>query len=220
MTDDPIHVERDRSALILVDVQPDFLPGGALPVPDGHAIVDGVRHIMKSDLFGVQVATQDWHPPDHVSFATRHPGRNAMDVIRHHGHPQTLWPAHCVQGTPGAGLLPGLPWERVSLIVRKGEKRDIDAYSGFRDNWDAVGARAHTGLAGALSERGVDTLYVCGLARDVCVKWTAEDGADHGFHVVVVWDLTRPVDPSGNDRVRTELDAAGVRIAEAARLVG
>ncbi len=220
MSDRPVHVVRDRSALLLVDIQPDFMPGGSLPVAEGDAILHGVAALMESDLFGLQVATQDWHPDDHVSFASNHEGRAPMDVIEVHGHDQILWPDHCVQGTPGAVLHPALPWARVSVIVRKGMNADADSYSGFRNNFDAGGERVSTGLAGYLGERGVETVYVCGLARDVCVQWTAEDAADAGFGVVFVWDLTRAVDPSKDADVRESLEARGVRIAESRDLTG
>ncbi|NIU35138.1 MAG: bifunctional nicotinamidase/pyrazinamidase [Gemmatimonadetes bacterium] len=220
MSDETIPVDRERSALILVDIQPDFCPGGALPVEEGDAILPGIRKLMESDLFGLQAATQDWHPAGHVSFASNHDGHEPMDVIELHGHDQTLWPDHCVQGTPGAELHPDLPWESVAVIVRKGTQRDADSYSGFRNNWNAEGERPSTGLAGYLKERGVETLYLCGLARDVCVKWTAEDGAAEGFDVYYLWDLTRGVDPSADEEVRADLEDAGVAIIEADRLTG
>ncbi len=220
MSKEAHRVDRERSALILVDIQPDFLPGGALPVEGGDAILDGVAELMESDLFGLQAATQDWHPPDHVSFASNHDGAEPMDVIELHGHDQTLWPDHCIQGTPGAELHPDLPWERASVIVRKGTRADADSYSGFRNNWNAEGERPTTGLAGYLREREVDTLYLCGLARDVCVKWTAEDGAAAGFDVHYIWDLTRGVDPSADDRVRADLEEAGVNVISSDVLAG
>lgn len=209
-----------RPTLLLVDIQPDFMPGGALPVAGGDVIVDGVRHLMASDRFALQVATQDWHPPGHVSFASAHPGRSPLQAIPHHGHDQILWPDHCVQGTAGARLHPDLPWERVSLIVRKGTSRDTDSYSGFRNNWDADGARPPTGLAGFLRERKAGTLWICGLARDVCVAWTAEDAADAGFEVNVLWELTRSVDPSADGPLRQRLRAKGVRIVDGDPPVG
>lgn len=205
-------VDAGRSALVLVDIQPDFLPGGSLPVEDGDVILPGVRELMESELFSVQVATQDWHPRDHVSFASNHEGHDPLDVIELHGHEQALWPDHCVQGTDGAELHPDLPWESVSVIVRKGAQADADSYSGFRNNWNAEGERPPTGLAGYLRERGIEVLLLCGLARDVCVKWTAEDGADAGFEVRFLWDLTRSVDPSGDDDLRADLEERGVRV--------
>lgn len=208
-----LHFERDRTALILVDLQPDFLPGGALAVPDGDAVLEPIRKLMARDLFGVVVATQDWHPQVHVSFASSHSGRKPMETIMLHGHRQTLWPDHCIQGTAGAKLAEGLPWEQVMAIIRKGESRDSDSYSGFRNNWSPAGDRPVTGLAGYLREREVTDVVLCGLARDFCVKWSAEDAAEAGFRTAVLWNLTRPVDPESDARVREEITAAGVTIA-------
>ena len=204
------------SVLIVVDVQPDFLPGGALPVPDGDAVLAPIRRQLESRTYPLVVATQDWHPPGHVSFASSHPGRRPLDVIRLHGHDQTLWPDHCVQGTPGARLHEALPWESVSAIIRKGTAADSDSYSGFRNNWDANGERPPTGLAGYLRERGVDEVFVCGLARDFCVKWTAEDAADAGFRTTVLWHATRPVVPDSDASVRADFERRGVRIIDTA----
>jgi nicotinamidase/pyrazinamidase len=201
-----------RAALIVVDVQPDFLPGGALAVADGDAILAPLRALLERDPFGLYVATQDWHPRGHVSFASSHPGRRPLEVIEVHGHEQTLWPDHCVQGTPGAALHPDVPWERISAVIRKGAEADVDSYSGFRNNWDAAGERAPTGLAGYLRERGVEDVHLCGLARDFCVKWSAEDAAAAGFRTRFLWDLTRPVDPASDARVRRDLERAGVTV--------
>lgn len=208
-------VDPRHAALVLVDIQPDFLPGGALPVADGDQILDPIARLMGSDVFSLQVATQDWHAPGHASFASGYPNKVPMDSIELHGHAQTLWPDHCVQGTPGAELIRGLPWERVSLILRKGTDRDTDSYSGFRNNWNSHGERPPTGLAGCLRERGVQAIVLCGLARDVCVKWTAEDGVHAGFEVYFLWDLTRSVNPGGDDTLRGELERAGVHVTEA-----
>jgi nicotinamidase/pyrazinamidase len=204
----------EGAALILVDIQPDFLPGGALAVPDGDAILDPVRRLVERDPFALYVATQDWHPPQHVSFASRHPGRSPLDVIELYGHDQVLWPDHCVQGTPGAELHHAIPWERVSAIIRKGTDAETDSYSGFRNNWNREGERPSTGLLGYLRERGVDRVFICGLTRDYCVKWSAEDAAAAGLRTTVLWDLTRPVDPASDDAVRRDLDQAGVEIRE------
>ena len=214
MARDPITIDPESSALILVDLQPDFLPGGALPVAGGDQILEPVRRLMASGRFGLIVATQDWHPPGHASFASSHPGRKPFETIRLHGHAQTLWPDHCVQGTSGAQLHPSLPWTAAAAVIRKGMEPTCDSYSGFRNNWNEKGERPPTGLAGYLRERGVTSLTVCGLARDFCVKWTAEDGAGAGFDVQVIWELTRPVDPSSDQRVREELAAHGVRLAQ------
>ena len=204
--------DRHRSALILVDVQPDFLPGGALPVEEGDRILEPIRRLLERDPFGLYVATQDWHPPGHISFASSHRGKKPFDVIDVHGHEQTLWPDHCVQGTPGARLHPDLPWERVSAVIRKGTEADTDSYSGFRNNWNAAGTRPATGLAGYLRERGIAEVFLCGLARDFCVKWSAEDAAAAGFRTVVLWDLTRPVDPESDAGVRADLDRGRVEV--------
>jgi len=214
MTLDSLRYDRDRSALILVDVQPDFMPGGALPVEEGDLVLDPIRRLLERDAFALYVATQDWHPRGHVSFASSHPGRRPFDVIRVHGHEQTLWPDHCVQGTPGAQLHPDLSWEQVSAVIRKGTDADTDSYSGFRNNWNAAGSRPPTGLTGYLMERGIESVFLCGLARDYCVKWSAEDAAAAGFRTAVLWDLTRPVDPSSDDRVRADLRSAKVEVIE------
>ena len=201
-------------ALIVVDVQPDFLPGGALAVADGDAILAPLARLMRAKRFPLVVATQDWHPPGHVSFASSHPGRKPYDRIDVHGREQVLWPDHCVQGTPGAELAPSLPWESVSAVIRKGTDPAVDSYSGFRNNWDARGERPPTGLAGYLREREIGEVFVCGLARDYCVRWTAEDARDLGFETTIIWDLTRSVDPSGDDALREECVRLGIRLVE------
>ena len=201
-----------RSALVLVDIQYDFLPGGALPVPAGDRILEPVRALLERGEFALAVATQDWHPRGHVSFASSHAGRRPLDSIELHGHPQTLWPDHCVQGARGAELHPAIPWERVAAVIRKGADAASDSYSGFRNNWDARGERPPTGLTGYLRERGVEEVVICGLARDYCVKWSAEDAAAAGFGTTVLWELTRPVDPASDERVRAELERVGVRV--------
>ena len=215
MTDHPlaaVAAAPDRTALVVVDVQPDFLPGGALAVSDGDAILAPLGALLDRLPFALAVATQDWHPPGHVSFASAHPDRRPMDVVAVHGHPQTLWPDHCVQGTPGAELHASLAGAPFSAVIRKGAQPDVDSYSGFRNNWDAAGRRPPTGLAGYLRERGVEEVVVCGLARDYCVKWTAEDAADAGFRTTVLWDLTRPVAAASDADVRADLERAGVRV--------
>jgi nicotinamidase/pyrazinamidase len=203
-----------EEALILVDLQGDFLPAGALAVPGGAAILKPVRALMESNRFELQVATQDWHPRDHISFASRHPGKEPLETIRVHDQEQTLWPDHCIQGTEGAALCPALPWDRVAAVTRKGMHPDRDSYSAFRNSRGPDGRRAPTGLAGYLRERGVRHVYLCGLARDVCVRWTAEDAAEMGFQVTFLWDLTRPVDPGTDEQVRNVLTARGVRVLD------
>lgn len=206
----------NETALIVVDVQPDFLPGGALAVPDGDAILEPLARLLAARRFPLVVATQDWHPPGHVSFASAHPGRAPFERIELYGREQVLWPDHCVQDTPGAALAPNLPWASVSAVIRKGTDPAVDSYSGFRNNYDAHGQRPPTGLAGYLRERGIRAIFVCGLARDFCVRWTAEDGVDLGFETTILWDLTRSVDPSGDAALRDECTRRGIRLLDSA----
>lgn len=185
----------ERTALIVVDMQPDFMPGGALACHEGDAIVAGIDRLLRARRFAHVVATQDWHPAGHASFASTHPGQQPFATITLHGQPQTLWPDHCVQGTPGAALHPGIDWSAADLILRKGTNPQVDSYSGFRENHGPHGTRPSTGLAGWLRERGVEEVVVCGLARDVCVLWTAQDAATLGFKAALAWNLSRPVTP-------------------------
>jgi nicotinamidase/pyrazinamidase len=209
-----------RSVLLLTDIQPDFMPGGALPVEEGDLIVEPVRRLATSGLFRLILATQDWHPPEHVSFARNHPGKRPFDVIDLYGYPQVLWPDHCVQGTTGASIHGGMPMDKVAAIVRKGMDPECDSYSAFRNNWNARGERPRTGLAGYLREREVEEVFLCGLARDFCVKWSAEDATDAGFRVWILWDLTRPVDRSSDDQVRRSFQERGIGIMDSASLKG
>lgn len=215
-----VQIEPERTALLLVDIQPDFMPGGALATADGDDIVAPVQRLLDADLFGLYAATQDWHPPRHISFASEHEGREPLETIELYGEEQVLWPDHCVQGSPGAELHPGIDWNRVNVIVRKGMDPKVDSYSGFRDNVGPDGERPPTGLAGYLRERGIDTVFACGLARDVCVQWTAEDAAAAGFRTSFIWDLTRPVTYDSDARTREALERAGVEVVELADLQG
>ena len=135
-----------------------------------------------------------------------------MEIIELHGHEQTLWPDHCVQGTSGASLHPAISWSPISAIIRKGTHPEVDSYSGFRNNWDEQGRRAPTGLAGYLRERNVTDVVICGVARDVCALWTAEDAADAGFRTVFLWDHTRPVSYENDGPVRQALTRQSVTI--------
>jgi nicotinamidase/pyrazinamidase len=211
-------VSHDRSVLLVVDMQPDFMPGGALAVEEGDVLIEPVGRLMGSGRFRRVVATQDWHPAGHISFASSHPGKKPMDVIELWGKEQVLWPDHCVQQTPGATLHAALPWGTVSAIVRKGTDPEVDSYSGFRNNWDKNGRRPPTGLAGLLRDMDVRDVVICGLARDYCVKWSGEDAARAGFHTVVLWDLSRPVDRASDERVRHDLAEMGVEITTSDRL--
>src|SRR5579872_1867965 len=203
-------------ALIVVDMQNDFLPGGALTVPHGDEILTPLRELMASDAFGRIVATQEWHPRGHISFASSHPGRHPMETIKLYGHAQTLWPDHCVQGTPGAALQRALPWHKVAAIIRKATDPAVDSYSALRNNWNAQRKRPPTGLSGYLKNHGVREVFFCGLARDFCVRWSAEDAAREGFRTTVIWDLCRSIDPSKDARLRRTLIARGVKIIDRA----
>lgn len=207
-----------HAALILVDVQPDFMPGGALACHEGDAIVPGIDRLLRRRVFRQTVATQDWHPRGHVSFASMHAGMQAFQQIPLYGHPQTLWPDHCVQNTPGAALHPDIDWSPVDLILRKGNRADVDSYSAFRENHGPNGSRPSTGLAGWLHERGVSEVYAAGLARDVCVLWTVQDALALGFRAQVIWDLTRPVTPESDAATRAALEKMGVGIVQSAEL--
>jgi len=213
-----VRVDPHQSALLLVDIQPDFMPGGALATADGDAITAPVQRLLDAELFPLCAATQDWHPADHVSFASQHQGKSPFETIELYGEQQTLWPDHCVQGSSGAQLHAAIDWRRANVIVRKGMDPKVDSYSGFRDNVGPDGKRPPTGLAAYLRERGVGDIYVCGLARDVCVQWTAQDGAAAGFNVYFLWDLTRPVTYDSDDQTRAALADAGVHVVDSGEL--
>jgi len=205
---------RERTALIVVDLQPDFMPGGALACHEGDAIVPGIARLLRTRRYRHVVATQDWHPAAHASFASAHPGAQPFQQIALHGQPQTLWPDHCVQGTPGAALHPGVDWTAADLILRKGSDPQVDSYSAFRENHGPGGTRPATGLAGWLRERGVEEVLVCGLARDVCVLWTAQDAVAAGFRAGLLWALSRPVTPAGDAATRIALAAQGIALVD------
>jgi nicotinamidase/pyrazinamidase len=179
-------------ALIVVDVQNDFCPGGALAVPDGDAIVAPINALM--DEFDAVILTQDWHPGGHSSFASQHPGKAPMELIQMPYGPQVLWPDHCVQGTEGAAFHSDLRSDRADLIIRKGFNRMIDSYSAFFENDHTT----RTGLEGYLRERGIDSLTLVGLATDFCVNYSAVDAARLGFKTIVRQDLCRAIDLNGS----------------------
>ncbi len=194
--------------LILIDIQNDFLPDGALAVPEGDAVAPVANRLMPS--FPLVVATQDWHPAAHGSFAINHPGRAVGEVIELAGLPQVLWPAHCVQDTPGAALAPSLDTARIHHVVRKGTDPQIDSYSGFFDN----GGCHATGLADYLTAHGASELYLMGLATDYCVKYTALDARRLGFTTFLIEDGCRGIDLHPGDVARAidDMRAAGVRV--------
>lgn len=211
-----IQIDRERDALVIADLQPDFMPGGALSVPDGDRIVEPIARVLSR--FATIVATQDWHPPGHVSFASAHPGSKPFEAIPLYGGNQILWPDHCVQGSPGAALHQAFPTAPLTMILRKGTSPRVDAYSAFRENVGPDGARRATGLAGWLAERGVRRVFVCGLARDFCVRASAEDAAAAGFESIVLEDLTRSVFPDRAAETTALLEEAGCRFARSGDL--
>jgi nicotinamidase/pyrazinamidase len=197
----------DRDVLLIVDVQNDFCPGGALAVPDGDAIVPAVNRLARS--FAHVILTQDWHPPGHASFASSHPGKRPFDAIEVSYGTQILWPDHCVQGTQGASFHPELDVPHAELVVRKGFRSAIDSYSAFREN-DRL---TPTGLAGYLRERGLERITMCGLATDFCVAFSAIDGRAAGFAVTVVTRACRGIDLDGSlARAIRSMSEAGVSI--------
>ena len=202
-------------ALIVVDVQNDFLPGGALGVTDGDAVVEPINRLMPR--FPLVVATQDWHPADHGSFASRHAGRSTGEVIDLAGIRQILWPDHCVQASPGASFASALDVARLSYVVRKGGNREIDSYSGFFEN----DHRTATGLEHYLREREVERVYVAGLATDYCVRFTALDALSLGFETVLIVDACRAVNirPTDGEEAIAAIKEAGGSIIDSGTLV-
>jgi len=204
----PRKPDPDHDCLIVIDVQNDFCPGGALAVPEGDAVVPlinrlaaGVRHV---------VLTQDWHPPGHQSFASSHPGSAVFSTVSLAYGDQTLWPDHCVQGTPGAQFHPDLDVDRAQLILRKGFRRSIDSYSAFFEN-DRV---TPTGLEGYLRVRRLSRLIFAGLATDYCVAYSALDAARLGFDVTVILEACRAIDLSGSlGAALAAMQSAGIRLA-------
>ena len=197
----------DDTALLVIDVQNDFCPGGALAVSGGDEIVGGINEILSD--FRVVVFTQDWHPADHLSFARQHDGMDPMSVTEMPYGPQVLWPDHCVQGTTGAAFHPDLDTDRADMIIRKGFRREIDSYSAFFEN----DHETPTGLDGYLRTRGVRDVVVVGLATDFCVNYSAVDAAKLGFGVTVRQDLCRAIDFDGSlEAARAGMQEAGVRL--------
>ena len=211
-------LDRRRDAIVVVDLQPDFMPGGALAVPGGDEVVRPIAALIEGRHVQTVVATQDWHPAGHVSFASSHEGKEPFDRIALHGREQVLWPDHCVQGTPGAVLHAELPLAPVLAFVRKGEDPGIDSYSALWNNYGPGGERRPTGLGGYLQARGIQRLVICGLALDYCVAWTARDAVAMGFDVVVPRDLSRAVDPGRRDETIDELRGEGVVVTTASEL--
>jgi nicotinamidase/pyrazinamidase len=192
--------------LIIGDVQNDFMPGGSLAVPEGDAIIAVINHISKK--FDLVVAIQDWHPPQHKSFASNHKGKQPFETIDLNGIPQTLWPNHCVQGTSGADFHSGLDTRPVEAIFRKGVDPETDSYSAFYDNQ----RRRSTGLAGYLREKGVTEVHCCGVAGDICVYYTLNDALRLGFSAVLIEDASRPLDQKNYEAAKNDITQHGGRI--------
>jgi nicotinamidase/pyrazinamidase len=207
-----MRIERSCDALLVVDLQHDFLPGGALAVREGDEVVAPIARLAPS--FETVVATQDFHPAGHVSFASAHAGRKPYEAVALPFGTQELWPDHCVQGTRGAQLHAGLPDRALTLVLRKGTRRDVDSYSAFRENVGPDGTRLATGLAAWLEARGLRRVFVCGLARDFCVKWSALDAAAFHFETYLLDDLTRAVFPDRRAEVDATLASAGVKVIQ------
>lgn len=192
--------------LLIIDVQNDFMPGGSLAVPDGDKVVpiiNGIQH-----KFDLVIAAQDWHPKDHISFASNHEGKSDFDEIEIHGKQQTLWPDHCVQGTEGAKFHSELDTQKWEAIFRKGTDKGIDSYSAFYDN----GHLKSTGLRGYLKEKGVSQLFLCGLAGDICVYFSTYDAFKEGFACFFIEDASQPLDPEGFKEIKTKMEYLGIQV--------
>lgn len=201
------------SALLVIDAQQDFCPGGALAVAGGHEIMPLINDLQ--GRFAHVIATQDWHPADHSSFASQHEGRAAFQTVEMEYGKQVLWPNHCVQGTQGAAFHEGLDTTRAQLILRKGFRRGVDSYSAFHEN----DKRTRTGLEGYLRERGIGTLHLCGLATDYCVAFSALDARRLGFETHVVMDACRAIDLDGSlAAMIAAMRQAGVMLASSEAL--
>ena len=203
----------EGEVLLVVDIQNDFCPTGALAVPRGDEVVPLVNRLARG--FAHVILTQDWHPPGHLSFASSHPGKRPYDTIEAPYGPQVLWPDHCVQGTPGAAFHPGLGTPQAELVLRKGYRAAIDSYSALYEN----DRTTPTGLGGYLRERGLTHIFLCGLALDFCVRYTAEDARRKGFAVTVIADACRGIDVAGTvEATRESFRALGVVVIDSAAL--
>lgn len=203
----------ERDALLVIDVQNCFVPGGSLAVKGGDEIVPLINQIAKK--FPNVVLTQDWHTADHVSFASQHEGKKAFEAIDLNYGNQVLWPDHCVQGTEGAELVKGIDIPHAQLIIRKGFHRDVDSYSAFLE----ADRKTQTGLAGYLKGRKIRRVFLCGLATDYCVAWSALDARKFGFQAVVIEDASRGIDLNGSLAAAwKDMERAGVKRIQAAEL--
>ncbi|MES1174814.1 MAG: bifunctional nicotinamidase/pyrazinamidase [Myxococcales bacterium] len=211
----PKLIVKATDALLVIDVQNCFVPGGSLAVKDGAAIVPVINELAKS--FANVVLTQDWHTADHVSFASQHPGKKPFESISLAYGTQVLWPDHCVQGTPGAALVSGLSIPNARLVLRKGFHKDVDSYSAFLE----ADRKTQTGLSGYLHGAGIQRVFVCGLATDYCVAWSALDARKLGFQAVVIEDASRAIDLNGSlTKAWADMKKAGVQRAQASEVSG
>ena len=200
-------------ALLLIDIQNDFLPGGALAVPEGNQIIPVINQLQPH--FDVVAATQDWHPPQHKSFASQHTGRSVFETITLNGLEQVLWPDHCVQGTPGAEFSGELLQNKVHAIFRKGTDPQIDSYSGFYDN----GFLRTTGLADYLRGMKVRQVFVAGLAADYCVYFSIKDALQENFKTYLIEDATRAISPDGFAKAKADIISKGAKIIQSGALL-
>ncbi len=199
--------------LVIIDLQNDFIPGGSLAVPGGNQIIGLINQLQEK--FDLVIATQDWHPRDHSSFAAKHSGKNEFDKIELHGQEQVLWPVHCIQNSIGAMFHSDLDTSKIETIFRKGTSKGIDSYSGFYDN-------AHlksTGLAGYLKEKGAEEIYFCGLAAEYCVYFSVMDALKEGFSATLIEDATRPLDVEDFQMAKEVILKAGGKIIKSRELI-
>jgi nicotinamidase/pyrazinamidase len=194
--------------LIIIDVQNDFMPGGSLEVPHGNMIVPVINEVQS--YFDLVVATQDWHPKNHKSFASNHYGKKSFDQMALNGVLQTLWPDHCIQGSYGAELHRDIESNRIAAIFHKGMDPEVDSYSGFYDNNHQLG----TGLAGYLKEKGASEIYFCGLAADICVYYTILDSIHEGFSATLIEDASQPLYVEKFDDIKCDIAKLGVHIVK------
>lgn len=201
-------------ALLVIDIQNDFCPGGALAVPNGDSIIPTVNQLIEK--FDHIIQTQDWHPEGHHSFASSHANKNPYDSIELDYGTQVLWPNHCIQGTKGAEFHPDLNTLKTQVIIRKGFRKEIDSYSTFFEN----DQKTSTGLTGYLKQRGITELYAVGLATDFCVKWSVLDGINEGFSMHIIKDAVQGIDLNGSlDEAWDEMNIAGVNITSSTDLL-
>ncbi|MBB3187590.1 bifunctional nicotinamidase/pyrazinamidase [Microbacter margulisiae] len=200
-------------ALVIVDVQNDFMPGGTLPVAQADKIIPVINHIQHA--FDLVVATQDWHPKNHISFASNHPDKKPYETINLGGYNEVLWPDHCIQGTSGAAFCATLNTNLVAAVFRKGMNPNVDSYSGFYDNHHAI----NTGMTGYLKDKKITELYFCGVAADICVYYTISDAVDEEFSCFLIENASQPLDSTKFKRIKAELQQKKVQIIHSNQII-